>query len=247
MKIIISPAKKMKDEVIGVEAVSDPFFIGKSGVLLDYLRSLSLAQLKKLLACNDALALQNFERYAKMDLTGHGEPALLAYDGIQYKYMAPSVFDDEAFAYAQKHLRILSGFYGILCPLDKVTPYRLEMQAKVKTDFCRSLYDFWGDDLYRELTKEDSLILNLASEESSRCISPYLKEGVRMVTCLFAEELEDGTLKEKGVYVKMARGEMVRYLCEQQIADLEGVKKFNGMGYHFDPVHSSDDIFMFTR
>ena len=121
------------------------------------------------------------------------------------------------------------------------------MQAKVKTDFCRSLYDFWGDDLYRELTKEDSLILNLASEEYSRCISPHLKEGVRMVTCLFAEELEDGTLKEKGVYVKMARGEMVRYLCEQQIADLEGVKKFNGMGYHFDPVHSSDDIFMFTR
>ena len=247
MKFLLSPAKKMRADEDTLPWQDMPVFWQQAVQLWQILQQRGFAELQALWRCNEKIAALNHRRLQQLHPAHPIAPALLSYQGLQYQYLSPQVFSETELAYAQANLRILSGLYGVLRPLDGVVPYRLEMQAKVKTDFCRSLYDFWGDDLYRELTKEDSLILNLASEEYSRCISPHLKEGVRMVTCLFAEELEDGTLKEKGVYVKMARGEMVRYLCEQQITDLEGVKKFNGMGYHFDPVHSSDDIFMFTR
>ena len=247
MKIIISPAKKMRQEVAGIDALSKPVFLKQTRQLSDYLKTLTLPELKKLLACNDQLAALNYERFQHMDLNQIGEPALWMYEGIQYRYMAVNVFDDAQIAYAQEHLRILSGFYGVLKPMDGIVPYRLEMQAKLKTDFCENLYDFWKDALYEELSKDKELILNLASEEYSRCISRYRKEPIQLIQVIFGEEQTDGSIKEKGVYAKMARGEMVRYLCEHQIDSPDEIKAFDRLHYQYDEKRSNEQTYVFVR
>ena len=146
MKLLISPAKKMRAEDF-LPPRTQPPLLEKSAQLLNYVRGLSLPQLKRLLACNESLAQEAFENFRTMELGRGTTPALLAYDGIQYKYMAPGVFTQAQLEYVGEHLRILSGFYGVLRPFDGVSPYRLEMQAKVKAPFCKNLYDFWGDSL----------------------------------------------------------------------------------------------------
>ena len=143
MKLLISPAKKMRAEDF-LPPRTQPPLLEKSAQLLNYVRGLSLPQLKRLLACNESLAQEAFENFRTMELGRGTTPALLAYDGIQYKYMAPGVFTQAQLEYVGEHLRILSGFYGVLRPFDGVSPYRLEMQAKVKAPFCKNLYDFWG-------------------------------------------------------------------------------------------------------
>ena len=132
------------------------------------------AALKQLWKCNDQIAALNLRRLADMDLRQGLTPAILSYEGIQYRYMAPGVFTGAEFAYIQEHLRILSGFYGLLRPFDGVTPYRLEMQAKLAADGCPDLYSFWGERLARQLFSESGCILNLASREYSVCVSRYL-------------------------------------------------------------------------
>ena len=129
MRIIISPAKKMKVNTDTVECGGLPVFIKDAEVILEWMRQLSYEQAKKLWACNDQIAGLNYERFAHMDLYRSLTPAILSYEGIAYQYMAPGVFEYGQFDYVQEHLRILSGFYGVLKPLDGVTPYRLEMQA----------------------------------------------------------------------------------------------------------------------
>ncbi len=247
MKIIISPAKKMRDEAEGIDALTTPIFLQQSKQLAAYIKRLSPAELKGLLTCNDALNALNYRRYQQMDLSGRGEPALLVYDGIQYQYMAPAVFEEDALAYAQAHLRILSGLYGVLKPLDGVVPYRLEMQAKLQTPFCQNLYDFWGGALYEEITREDDVILNLASKEYSRAIARYVKAPKRMVDAVFLQKGADGSLKEKSVYVKMARGEMVRYLCEQGVTRIEDIRYFDRSGYRYDKALSKEERYVFVR
>lgn len=131
MKIIISPAKKMMyEDTISHKQL--PVFLDRTELLMKYLKSLTYDELKKLLLCNDEIAALNYERYANMDLRKNLTPAILSYDGIQYKYMAPQVFDDSYFDYIEKHLRILSGFYGVLSPFDGITPYRLECRRVLK-------------------------------------------------------------------------------------------------------------------
>lgn len=243
MKIIISPAKKMVTSE-SLAPRSTPVFLDRTRQLLGYLRSLSYAELKKLLVCNDELARLNYDRFQKMELEGNTSPALLSYSGIQYQYMAPQVFENDYYEYAEKHLRILSGFYGILRPFDGVVPYRLEMQARLRTEFCSSLYDFWGSSLYDELTGDDDIILNLASDEYAKAVTKYRKDGVRIVKCIFGT-LQDGRIIEKGVHVKMARGEMVRYMAENNISTIEGVKGFNRLGYSYSCDASSEAELVF--
>ena len=132
MRIIISPAKQMRVDTDSFVCTELPVFTDRAEVLKDWIRSLSYEEQKTLWACNDKIARQNAERFAHMDLTKNLTPALLAYDGIQYTYMAPAVFEDGQFDYVQEHLRILSGFYGVVKPLDGAVPYRLEMQAKAE-------------------------------------------------------------------------------------------------------------------
>ena len=152
MKLLISPAKKMREDGDFLAPRQAPALLERAAVLAEWLRGLDYTALKKLLACNDGIAELNFRRFQEMDLRRPGTPALLSYDGIQYQYMAPHLFTRPQFEYAETHLRILSGFYGVLRPFDGVLPYRLEMGARCSTPFCKSLYDFWGDSLYRTLT-----------------------------------------------------------------------------------------------
>lgn len=246
MRIIISPAKQMRVDTDTLECAGMPVFLDRTEMLKDCLNSLSIGEQQRLWACNDKIAAQNHERFAHMDLQNSLTPALLAYDGIQYTYMTPSVFENTYFDYVQEHLRILSGFYGVLKPLDGVTPYRLEMQAKVSVNGFKNLYDFWGDSLYREVTSGDRTIINLASKEYSKCIEKYLQPQDRYITVVFGE-LSGGRVVTKGVYAKMARGEMVRYAAQINAQEPEELQSFNVSNYRFDPCRSTDTQYVFIR
>lgn len=246
MRIIISPAKKMRTDTDSLPWQDLPEFLPKTEEIYETLRKLSPDALKKLWKCNDAIAELNLRRLENMNLRNNLTPALLAYEGIQYQYMAPGVFSDREFEYIQKHLRILSGFYGILKPFDGVTPYRLEMQAKLRTGECADLYAYWKDILANRLFSETDCIINLASKEYSQCVSKYLPDNTRFITCVFAEN-QGGKILEKGTMCKMARGEMVRFLAENQITDPDRIKDFHRLGYRFAPEHSSGEKFVFIR
>lgn len=247
MKIIISPAKKMNIDTDTFAPMGLPVFLSRTKELMDYMKGLSYEEAKMLWSCNDKIAAQNFERYAQMDLERGLTPAILSYEGIQYQYMSPMVFSETALDYVQKNLRILSGFYGIVKPFDGVTPYRLEMQAKASIGGFKDLYEYWGDSLYQELTSDgEHLILNLASKEYSKCIEKYLGENDLFVTCVFGEEI-DGKVVQKGTLAKMARGEMVRFLAENEIDSLEGVKNFHGLGYEFSEELSGEKEYIFIK
>ena len=221
-----------------------PVFLQQTEEICGILQAMSYEELKKLWKCNDQIAALNVERLRNMDLRSQLTPAILAYEGIQYQYMAPGVFRDSDYAYIQEHLRILSGFYEILKPFDGVTPYRLEMQAKLRIGDAKDLYSYWGSHLASALLAETNCIINLASKEYSVCISKYLPENVRFITCVFGEE-KDGKVIEKGTMCKMARGEMVRYMAENQISDPEDLKSFHRLNYCFDAERSSDNTFVF--
>ena len=246
MRIIISPAKQMRVDTDVFTCSSLPVLMEKTEILMQWIRSLSYEDQKKLWACNDKIARQNAERFAHMDLRKSLTPAILSYDGIQYTYMAPAVFEDGQYDYVQEHLRILSGFYGVVKPLDGVVPYRLEMQAKAAVDGHKNLYDFWGDNLYREVLDDSRIIINLASKEYSKCIEKYLHPEDRYITCIFGEPDGD-KIVQKGVYAKMARGEMVRFMAGIHAERPEQMKDFNWSGYHFDDDRSSDHEYFFVR
>lgn len=246
MRIIISPAKQMRADTDTFTCAQVPVFLEKTEVLKNWISGLSYNEQKKLWACSDKIARQNADRYAHMDLRENLTPALLAYDGIQYSYMAPAVFEDGQFDYVQEHLRILSGFYGVVKPMDGVVPYRLEMQAKAAVAGHRNLYDFWGEDLYREIMDDSRVLINLASKEYSRCIEKYLQPGDRYITCIFGEP-EGEKIVQKGVYAKMARGEMVRFMAGIHAVEPEQIKSFDRSGYHFDESRSSGTEYVFIR
>ena len=244
MRIIISPAKKMKVDTDSLPYRDLPGFLSKTEELVRILQSMSAEELKKLWKCNDQIAQLNIRRLQNMDLHNRLTPAVLAYEGIQYQYMAPGVFTEQAFDYIQEHLRILSGFYGILKPFDGVTPYRLEMQAKLRAGESKDLYAYWGNSLAKALYTESDCIVNLASKEYSVCVSKYLPENVRFITCAFGEE-KNGKVIEKGTMCKMARGEMVRFMAENQITDPEQIKSFDRLNYRFDSTRSNEYLFVF--
>lgn len=253
MRIILSPAKKMNVDRDSLPPLDLPAHIAETKQLVEFLKKLSFEELKKLWACNDKLVSLNMRRLEDM---GFGDapvpldqlsaltPAILSYEGLAFQYMAPAVFSRDAFQFVQDHLRILSGFYGCLRPFDGVTPYRLEMQAKVgKFGFPeKTLYDFWGSALYEDVQKDndDRYILNLASKEYSLCIENHLQPEDLYVTVVFGELRDDGKVIQKGTMAKMARGDMVRFLAEHDYTDPEDVKKYTGMTYTYSPERSTE-------
>lgn len=243
MKIIISPAKKMTDNTV-LPWEELPAFIDRSEVLLARLRELSFDECKTLWGCSQKLAETNFERLRTMNLRGDLAPALLSYVGIQYQYMGAAVLDDGSYDYLQEHLRILSGFYGVLRPFDGVTPYRLEMQAKLAVDGAANLYEFWGSSLYDAVMDDDRTVVDLASVEYSKCVSAYLREGDRFLKVVFGE-LINGKVLQKGTLAKMARGEMVRFMAAHHVEDVEALKEFGELGYRFAPQLSSENEYVF--
>lgn len=245
IKIIISPAKKMKEkDVLAPENM--PAFLPYTERLLRRMKEMSESRLRELWKCNESIARDNYERIRAMDLRKNLVPAVLSYEGIQYKYMAPAVFEKKAYDYLKEHLYILSGFYGALKPFDGVTPYRLEMQARFRQEGLDSLYEFWGDAIAGEILKNCSGLVNLASKEYSKAVLPYLPESMPRVTCVFGE-VTDGKVKEKGTYAKMARGEMVRFMAERRIETLEGIKAFDSHGYRYAEEYSDGMKYVFLR
>ena len=244
MRVLISPAKKMKEDTDSLAFAGEPVFLERTENILAQMRKLSFEEAKELWGCNEKLARQNYERIQKMELHRRLTPAVLSYEGIQYQYMAPAVFETQMLEWVQEHLRILSGFYGILRPMDGVTPYRLEMQAKLSCDGFRDLYEFWGNSLYEAV--RGHTILNLASKEYSRCIERFLEPEDRFITCVFGER-NGSKIVQKGTYAKMARGEMVRFLAEHKAEKPEEAKKFEGLGFHFDEKASDEKNYVFVR
>lgn len=245
MQIIISPAKKMvTDDGLAWKAL--PVFLEQAEELKKSIQNLSYAEAKALWKCNDEIARLNYQRFSQMDLRQNLTPAILSYEGIQYQYMAPGVFTQDCLDYIQTHLFILSGFYGVLRPLDGITPYRLEMQAKLSAPDYTDLYQFWGDRLCRKVSEEDRVILNLASQEYARCIWPFLKPEDRFVTCVFGER-KNGKIIQKGTLAKMARGEMVRFMAENRIQTPEQIQTFDRLGYRFRPEGSDADTYLFLK
>ena len=246
MKIILSPAKKMITDTDSIAPVGMPDFLDKTTKILSWMKSLEKEELKAIWKCNDKIARQNFDRLENMDLYHMLTPAILSYEGIAFQYMALAVFEDGQFEYIQKHLRILSAFYGSLKPLDGVKPYRLEMQAKVTIGNTRNLYDYWGDLLYQSVIDDSRIIINLASKEYSKCIEKYLSPEDTYITITFCE-LSGEKLVTKGTYAKMARGEMVRFMAERGIENPADIQKFNRLGYRFREDLSSEKEYIFER
>ncbi|SDB90577.1 hypothetical protein SAMN05421734_102365 [Pelagirhabdus alkalitolerans] len=245
MRIIISPAKKMNIDNDSFTHNQLPQFIDQTEFLLNHLQTLTYDELKKIWKASDKITTLNYERIQNMQLRSNLTPAILAYEGIQYQHMAPSVLETAHYDYLEEHLRILSGFYGILSPFDGVVPYRLEMQAKLNHETYPSVYSFWGDQLAKQIFSETDTIINLASEEYSKTITKY-NEQAQIIRCKFGE-LKDGKVKEKGTLVKMARGEMVRFMAENQVQEPEALKAFNHLDFEFSEEHSTKDEYVFIK
>ncbi|MGN1277455.1 MAG: peroxide stress protein YaaA [Floccifex sp.] len=234
MKIIISPAKQMKEVDIQLDYTS-PLFLKKTEELVKHIQSLDYPTLKKVLKCNDKLASQAYDYYQLF----HRQctyPALMCYSGIQYQYMHSQIFEDIEIDYLQDHLYILSGLYGLLKPKDGIHFYRLEMQAKLPF----SLYEFWKDEIAKAI--EEGPILNLASEEYAKVIRKY-----RQLTDVRFVQFENGKYIEKGVYAKMARGAMVRYCAQNQIENISEIINFDEFGYSYQKELSTDNCYVFLR
>jgi len=246
MKIIVSPAKTMVENSDSYIGSSVPTYIDYSLILLDEIRKKSYEELKEIWKCNEKIAKENFDRFKDMNLQGSLTPAIFSYQGIQYQYMAVNVMEASSIEYIRENLYILSGFFGILRAFDGVSPYRLEMQAKMGIGDCKNLYEFWGDKLYKEVRDESGIIINLASKEYYKCIDKYLTDEDRFITCDFVEEVK-GKLVTKGTYAKMARGEMVRFMAEKRIENPENIKKFDRLSYIFREDLSNNVKFVFER
>ena len=248
MKIIISPAKKMNIDDDIFEYRSKPVFFEQAEEIMNYMKNLSYDECKTIWKCSDKLAQLNYDRVVNMDLNYRLTPALFSYEGIQYQYMGARVLSRDALEYLQDNLRILSGFYGILKPLDGVVPYRLEMQSKFINYKNKDLYEYWADKIANSLFEETNLIINLASKEYSKCVEKYLKNspGTKFITCVFGE-INGEKVIEKGTLAKMARGEMVRYLAQNKICDLEGLKRFDKLEYKYSQEKSNENTYVFIK
>ena len=246
MKIILSPAKKMNMDLETMQPLGLPEYLERTKEILFWLKGKSKEELTALWGCNDKIAEQNFRRLEQMDLTKDLTPAVLAYEGIAYQYMAPAVYEIEHFDYVQEHLRILSAFYGVLKAMDGVTPYRLEMGAKANIAGTKDLYEYWGDQIYRAVLDDSRVIINLASKEYAKCVEKYLSDEDRYITITFCEKVGN-KLVTKGTYAKMARGEMVRFMAEHRIEDPVQIQRFDRLGYVFREELSSGTEYVFER
>lgn len=244
MKIIIAPAKIMKIDRDSFPIQSKPQFLDKTRILERFLKSRSNEQLKDLWHTSENVTKQSILQLENMNLDERLTPAILAFSGIQYQYMAPDLFTQPALDYIQKNLRILSGFYGMLRPFDGVCPYRLELNTKMVGFRDYSLYHFWGSDIAENLFQEDNIVIDLASKQYTRLVKPYLSQGRQLITVDF-QELKNGKWKTVGVHAKMARGEMVRYIAEKQIKNPTDLQDFNDFEFQFEPDVSTKDHYVF--
>ena len=254
MLIVLSPAKSLDYETpVKFGDTTEPDFIPRSAELVSVLRQMSPAKLSTLMKISDPLAQLNAARFAswskKFNLD-NARPALLAFDGDVYDGMDARSLNAKQRDWAQKHLRILSGLYGLLRPMDLMQPYRLEMGIRLPTKRGKDLYAFWGAEITQGLNKAVSAakaqaLVNLASEEYFKSVKPALLE-VPVVTPVF-EDWKGGRYKIISFFAKRARGLMARYAIEHRLKDPEGLKHFDVDGYGFDAKASGEFNWVFRR
>lgn len=254
MLAILSPAKTLDYESpVPDLPLTTPAFVKQSQTLIGLLRALSVVEVAQLMELSDKLAALNVARYAEWSprfTAKNSRAAILAFKGDVYEGMAAWTFTPEDHAVAQQRLRILSGLYGLLRPLDRLQPYRLEMGTALANPAGRNLYAFWGDMLAKALNaalaeQGDDVLVNLASDEYSKAaLTKALK--ARVVTPQFREE-KNGELKMVSFYAKRARGLMAAYMVRNRLNEPEALKDFRADGYVFRSKLSTADTLVFTR
>ncbi|MCB0475167.1 MAG: peroxide stress protein YaaA [Flavobacteriaceae bacterium] len=252
MKIVISPAKSLDCESqIPVETYTQPAFLEKSELLSGVLKRKSPRQLSKLMSISDQLGQLNYERNQNWHLPftpENARQAIFMFKGEVYRGIEIETVPVKKLDQLQDKLRILSGQYGLLKPLDLIQPYRLEMGTRLKVGRKGNLYQFWDTTITDALNKElndDELFVNLASAEYFKAIKPDLLK-VPVITPVF-KDYKNGEYKTIMTYAKMARGFMVRYIIDNDIETIDGIKGFNREGYAFDANMSTDTELVFTR
>lgn len=253
MLVVISPAKKLDWAVTRDLDMTAPAFRADTAELAARARDLTAGDLKKLMGISDKLARLNAERFADFRDDPAPEalrPAALAFAGDTYTGLDARSLDDDALRWAQDRLRILSGLYGLLRPLDGIQPYRLEMGSRLSTARGKSLYDFWGDRLARALNDAaqaagTQTLINCASAEYFGAVDPAALT-LRVVTPVFMED-KGGAPKIVSFWAKKARGAMARFIVENRLTDPEQIKAFDAGGYGFEPGLSEGDRWVFLR
>lgn len=252
MLIVISPAKRLDWADRAIETTT-PDFQADALRLAKTMRNLTLGDLRKLMDLSDDLARLNRDRFRAYvddpspDMT---RPAALAFAGDTYQGLEAHSLEPDEMAWAQDHLRILSGLYGVLRPLDAIQPYRLEMGSRLKTRRGTSLYDYWRDDLSKALNKQADIIgtdtlINCASQEYFGAVAPKALK-LNVITPQFLEE-KNGQAKIVSFFAKKARGAMARFIIQNRIVDADGVTDFDLGGYQHNPALSQPGKPAFTR
>jgi cytoplasmic iron level regulating protein YaaA (DUF328/UPF0246 family) len=252
MLIVLSPAKSLDlDTPATTKLHTSPDFIGRAGELIDVMRTYAPAQVSELMSISDPLAMLNVARYATWSADHAGaRQAIMSFDGDVYTGFDARSLKPKALGYAQDHVRILSGLYGVLRPLDRMHPYRLEMGTRLPNPRGKDLYAFWGDTVTGALNEAVAAngakaLVNLASEEYFKAVRPKLLD-VPVITPVF-EDWKNGKYKIISFFAKRARGMMARYAAVKGITDPAKLKRFDVDGYAFDKAGSSERTWVFRR
>lgn len=244
MLTILSPAKRMAIGV-GPAVLGKPQFLSQAHELVHILQQYEPGPLADLLKTNASLATQAFMDYQDIDWTEPGTAALFAYRGLAYSSLAADTLSAQQLDFAQDHVRILSGLYGLLRPLDEIHPYRLEMGHGLP-EIGGSLYRYWGSKIAQALFAEDDTILNLASVEYSKVVTPFVPENSRIISCEFYR-MHKGRWKIITTAAKQARGWMTGWIIRHQINEPKDITAFDMDGYRFDRSRSEPTIYRFFK
>ena len=252
MKFLISPAKTLDlDSALPTQASSQPVALTQAQTLINTIKPYSPADVASLMKLSDKLATLNVNRYHEWQqkhTVDNSRPALFTFKGDVYTGLDAHSLSQEDIAYAQDHLRMLSGLYGLLKPLDLMQAYRLEMGTRLENDKGTNLYQFWGDDIANLILGEladDELIVNLASNEYFKAVNTKIISQ-RIVSPIFLDE-KNGKFKVISFYAKKARGLMARYLIQEKCDTYEEMLNFDLAGYRYDPSQSKADEPVFIR
>jgi len=254
MLTLLSPAKKLNfDPATTQLTATAPLLIKDTAELAKVAKTQSAGDLKRLMHISDNLATLNAQRFKAFNLKGQSNSAKsagLAFDGDVYWGLEAKSLTDQDLSYAQDHLRILSGLYGVLRPLDAIQPYRLEMGTKLATKRGKSLYEFWGSTIAETLNADmsdhtDQAIMNLASNEYFKAVDKKTISAP-VINAKFLEEKE-GKIRPVQYYTKFARGLMARWIIQNRVDRIEGLKEFNLGDYKYDKTASSEAVLVFSR
>lgn len=251
MLVLLSPSKTLSfEDAPSVEHPSSPVFLSDSEKLMNRVKKLSAKKLESLMCINPKLATQTAAWAAGWQTpftTSNARPAALCFKGAVYTGLSARSWSDADFTFAQDHVRLLSGLYGVLKPLDLMQPYRLEMGLNWNVSSnTPNLYAFWGSKIQQHVASASGgLIINLASQEYSKAALPPSYDG-RIITPAF-KDWDNGVYKAKMAYAKQARGTLARHIVQKRWTYPEDMKAFNGMGYAFNESLSTHDDWVFTR